>query len=251
MANRILYLNPVNDSQFEIDFSVLITLIKGSSITSAALADDFFEIGLSDAFNLRVDRSAIYLMSTLNKGERPPIRLRIMGEGEAHTAGEIERRIHSLRQVYATAFLVNTGRSAKVARILEENPQADLEELLSNKDRLFVTAASEGTFWLTVITRTKAAFRSLTAIVPLFYDEGRQALLDRVRAATELQRLGVEEKRMQLTFEQANKLIDLVQKIDKIKDPAIRERVRDSLSSNIGALGNASVSLPKPGDEPE
>ena len=248
----IMFLDPINNARFEMDFAELMTVIKGSSIKSAALGDDFFELGLTDAFNLRIQgRPTITLMSTLNKGQTPPVRLKIVANGETPTAREIEERIRSLRQLYATTFLINMGRSAEAVRMLDSNPQADLEELLGNQDRLFVVAASEGTFWLTVLTKTRTAFRNLGTIVPLFYDEGRQALLERMRANTELKKLAVKEKEMLLGFERANKFVDLVQKIEKIKDPHVKERIRRALASNAAGLGTQLPALPSPTSAPK
>lgn len=235
MAN-ITFLNPIHDQQYEMDFAELVTLIKGSSIKSMAISEDFFELGLSDAFNLRIKgRPEIFLTSTLNKNERPPIRLQVIPEGTAPLAETVERQIHSLRQLYAIAFLINAGRSDEIARTLKSKPNADLENLLNKKDRLFITAASEGTFWLTVVTKTGAAFRSLSNIVPLFYNEGRQALLERMRASTDLKKLEV-----------ATKFVDLVHKVEKIKNPVVREQVRQALTSNMHASGKQFPALPKP-----
>jgi hypothetical protein len=115
--------------------------------------------------------------------------------------------------------------------MLERNPHADLEQAVTQENRLFISAASEGTFWLTVLAKTKAAFASLVYIAPLFYEDGRQAILERIRATTDLKKLDVKTKEMDL----AAKIIDLVQKVEKIKDPHVREKVREALSINVGA----------------
>ena len=209
---EVTFFDPIHNRQVGMSFPELITLIKGSSIKSLALADDFFELGISDAFNLRIEgKFRILLISTLNRGERPPVRLQIIPDGETPTASAVEQRIHSLRQLYATAFLINAGRSKEIAATLARNPRADLEQALTQQDRLFIIAASKGTFWLTVVTKTKAAFKSLLYIAPLFYEEGRQAILEHIRANTDLKKLDVRAKEMDLTFQSANKLVDLVQ----------------------------------------
>jgi len=41
---RILYLDPINDKQVELDFSDLVSLIKGSSIKSMAISDEFLSL---------------------------------------------------------------------------------------------------------------------------------------------------------------------------------------------------------------
>ncbi len=250
---EVTFLDPINNRQFGMSFSELVTLITGSSIKSLALADDFFELGISDAFNLRLEgQFKISLISTLNKGERPPVRLQIIQDGETPTAEAVEQRIHSLRQLYATSFLISAGRSHEIADMLERNPRADLEQALTQQNRLFISAASEGTFWLTVVTKTKAAFKSLLYIAPLFYEEGRQAVLENVRATTDLKKLDVKAREMDLMFQSANKLVDLVQKVEKIKDPHTQEKARQALSINAGALGKQlPLSLPKPETTPK
>jgi hypothetical protein len=138
---RIFIIDPSDDKRIELDFAALVTLIKGSSITSMAHSDKFFELGLSDAFNLRVQtdnaEADILLFSTLNKGELPPVRLNIMGDDKVPTAEALEKRIHSLlRQLYATAFLIDAGRSNDVAQALKQNPDTDLEASLLKEEDL-------------------------------------------------------------------------------------------------------------------
>jgi hypothetical protein len=141
----ITFIDPIQGVHRQLDFAQLVTLIKGSAIKSMALGDDFLELGLSDAFNLRIQGTDILLMSTLNNGELPPVRVQILDEGEAATAEVVESRIHAFRQLYASTYLVAAGRAEEVARVWKENPEADLErELLNEEERLFVTAASEG-----------------------------------------------------------------------------------------------------------
>jgi hypothetical protein len=87
---HIFYIDPMNDRQIELDLAALVTLIKGSSITSMAHSDTFFELGLSDAFNLRVQadngEADILLFSTLNKDELPPVRLQLITDEQIPTA---------------------------------------------------------------------------------------------------------------------------------------------------------------------
>jgi hypothetical protein len=63
----------------------------------------------------------------------------------------------------------------------------------------------------------------------LFYDSGREAVLDRVALETELKRLEVEAKGLKNDLDRANGLIDLQLKIEKIKDPEKRARIRQAL----------------------
>lgn len=244
----ILFIDPINERQIPLSFAELVSLVKGSSIKSMALADDFLELGITDAANLRIEGSfRILLFSTLNKGENPPLRLQILATDETPTARTVEQRIHSLRQLYALSFLINAGRSGEAAKLLEQNPNADLEVALKPNEHLLISAAGEGSFWLTVLAKTKTAFKNLNYIAPLFFEEGRQAIVERVRAGTELKQLEVKEKEINLSFQGANKLIDLVQKVEKIKDTGTRERVRLALSTNAQALGqHLPPALPAP-----
>lgn len=75
------------------------------------------------------------------------------------------------------------------------------------------------------------ACQSLWAIACVFYRDGRQALLERARARTELEVLAVEQKRMEIDFQRANHVIDLFQKAEKINDPKLREKIRATFSS--------------------
>jgi hypothetical protein len=242
----INYVDPIDGKTTQLDFADLVTLIKGSSVSSLAIAEDFFELGLTDAFNLRIQgQISVLLISTLNKGELPPVRLQILDEEEVASAQAVEKRLHALRQLYAATFLVNAGRADEIANI-KQPEWFDLEDLLAQDERLFVSAASEGSFWLTVVTKTTTAFKSLSNILPFFYSEGRTALLERVRAKTELEKLAVEQKRTDIAFERANKYVDLAQKVAKIKDPWVRAQTERVISSNLVALEKESLALPPP-----
>jgi hypothetical protein len=243
----ITYFDHLIPERGDLEFEDLVELTKGNSIKSMALADDFIEFGLSDGYNLRIQgHFAILLVSTLNKDELPPVRLQIISEKETPTAAVVEQRIHALRQLYAANFLVNAGRAEELAKALKDDSKTDLEELLSADERLFVSAASEGSFWLTVATKTGTAFKALSNIIPLFYVEGGTALLERVRAKTDLAKLAVEEKRAKVAFDQANEYFDLVQKVTKIKDPWARQQAELAMSSSLRALGKEPLALPPP-----
>jgi len=184
------------------------------------------------------------LFPTTNKGEAPPVRLRLIANGETPTAQLVESRLHALRQLYAFSFLVDAGRENDIANALKNDRSADLDNLIDHANKLFITSASQGSFWLTVRTKTTAAFKSLTNIVPLFYDEGRQAVLERVRANTELTKLDVDKKRFDIQMQRANGLIDLYNKIEKIKDRDVKEQMKAELNKSISASGNTPPALP-------
>jgi UDP-N-acetylglucosamine transferase subunit ALG13 len=244
----ITYADYLAGDQFELDFEDFISLTKGASIKSMAMADGFIELGLSDKFNVRFQgQFSVVLMSTLNKGELAPVRLRIVDDEEMPTALVVEQRIRSLRQLYAANFLINAERADEMAQALKNDDKTDLEELLKDEDRLFISAAGEGSFWLTVIPKTVAAFNSLSNILIVFYGEGRTALLERARAKTALAKLDVEKKRTDLAFSQANKSIDLAQKVAKIKNPWVRQQAEKAITTSLTGLGKEPLALPPPG----
>jgi hypothetical protein len=242
----INYVDPIEGKESELDFVELVTLIKGSSIKSLAIADDFFELGLTDAFNLRIQgRIRVSLLSTLNKGELPPVRLQILKDGEIATAQAVEKRLHALRQLYAVTFLLNAGKANEIANI--KQPESfDFEDMLREDERLFITAAGPGSFDLTFITKTLTALKSLGDIASLFYNEGRQALLERVRSTTELKKLDVVQKQDEIALKRLNATVDLVQKIAKIKDPNLRQQTEALISTHLRDVGKPPLSLPPP-----
>jgi hypothetical protein len=240
------YVDPIAGKESELDFAELATLIKWSSINSLAIADDFFELGLTDAFNLRIQgHIGISLISTLNKGEIPPVRLQILDEEEVATAQAVEKRLHALRQLYAATFLVNAGRADVIANI-KQPERFDLEDLLIEDERLFITAAGPGSFDLTLITKTLTSLKSLGDIASLFYSEGRQVLLERVRSTTELRKLDVVKKQDEIALNRLNATVDLAQKVAKMKDPCVRQQMEALISIHLRDVGKPPLSLPPP-----
>ena len=73
------------------------------------------------------------------------------------------------------------------------------------------------------------AGRSLSAVACMFYPAGREALLRRSKARTELEELAVEQKKLEIASQRANIAIELVQKVEKIKDPQLRETMRAAI----------------------
>jgi hypothetical protein len=68
------------------------------------------------------------------------------------------------------------------------------------------------------------AWESLSAVACVFYRAGQQALLERARARTDLAVLVVKQKRIESQFQHANNVIDLAEKLEKIKDPELRKK---------------------------
>jgi hypothetical protein len=125
---------------YRIDFATLVSLVKGTSITSLADSEQFIEFRLSERMNIRFESGEdegpvqISLFSTLNADEVPPTRVQLINDGEEPTAARVERRLHSLRQVYAITLMLDAGRGAELAVTLLENPDVDLEQSLLRED---------------------------------------------------------------------------------------------------------------------
>jgi hypothetical protein len=85
-------------------------------------------------------------------------------------------------------------------------------------------------------------WRSRSPWAVVFYRRGRDAFLGRAEARTELEKLAVEEKRHQLAKQRANDVIDLMLKVERIKDPKLRKKAK------IAILAGDQTLLPQ--DEP-
>jgi hypothetical protein len=66
--------------------------------------------------------------------------------------------------------------------------------------------------------------------------------LSRVRATTELKWLEVEQKSNDITLQGAGHLIELIQKIEKIKNPTLREQMHELLMGKIREIGRNDLS---------
>lgn len=74
------------------------------------------------------------------------------------------------------------------------------------------------------------AWQGACAFAVMFYAAGRHALIERSRSRTELERLAVVEKRMEIDFKRDNHLLDVVKRIEEIKDPVLRAQAMAALA---------------------
>jgi len=148
----------------------------------------------------------------------------LLTTGEAPTAELVESRIRALRQIYAMNFLFDAGREGDLVKAFAGVQPADLKDLLNEDDKLLIKSASTGSLWLTLAAKSSAAWNSLKGIAPLFFDEGRQAVVERVRANTELTKIEVDKKRFELGMQKADCMIALYNKIEKTKIQRSRRR---------------------------
>lgn len=245
--------DPKEDTRTELEFAEFIDIIKGATVRSCATSDDFVELGLAEQINVRFQVGpsgslTVYLVSTLNEGEIPPIRLRIVDDDEPVTAGLVETRIRELRQSYAITYMVRSGRSGELKSEIIRNPKVDIEaRFLPEEERLYIAAAAPGSFWLTVLTRSKKAYEAVKFSLALPYKEGRNALLRRVEAETELRELAADEKRLEIGLKRVKGAITTLNDIEKIKDPDIRAAMKKAFTANLDTVDAKSVlALPGP-----
>lgn|GEM_PF-6024203 len=244
--------SPTDDARTELEFADFIEIMKGATIRSCATSDDFVELGLAEQINVRfqTDQSGkliVYLVSTLNEGEIPPLRLRLIGGDETVSAGLVEARIHQLRQSYAITYMVRSGRSGELKSEIIRNPKVDIEErFVPEEERLYIVAAASGSFWLTVATKSLKSYEALKFSLALPFKEGRRALLRRVEAETELKELAVDEKRLEVGLKRVKGAITTINDIEKIKDPDIRDAMKKAFAANFDATDGSQLALPSP-----
>lgn len=244
--------SPVDDGRIELEFADFIDIMKGATVRSCATSDDFVELGLAEEINVRFQtdpsgKLTVYLVSTLNEGEIPPLRLRLIGDDEPASAGLVEARIHQLRQSYAITYMVRSGRSGELKSEIIRNPKVDIEErFVPEEERLHIAAAASGSFWLTVVTKSLKSYEAIKFSLALPFKAGRRALLRRVEAETELKELAVDEKRLEIGLKRVKGAITTINDIEEIKDPDIRAAMKKAFAANFDAADGNALSLPGP-----
>ncbi|WP_133251107.1 hypothetical protein [Novacetimonas pomaceti] len=235
-----------NRTRRPLEFEDFIGLVKGGRISSAAArrkgskGEDFIEFGISEMFNLRIstyNKSLQVMLIPLSAQEFPPVQMKIIEDGENVTAELLERRLHSVRQIYAIALLIENGKENELSSFLEKNKSGDIErELIPENDKLLVKEAIPGSLWISFIAKSKATYKALLYVCAVPYARGRDALLGRLEAGTELARLEVEAKRQDQILKNAHSMVDLAQKISKIKDPEAKSLILSRLESDMKSL---------------
>lgn len=187
------------------------------------------------------------MIPTLNATEFAPVRLEIIGRDEVVTAERLQRRLHYLRQVYATALLLGDNRADDLAGVLHDDPDADLEhELVAEEDKLVVLDAGSGSLILSLVAKTRAAYQAVLYACAVPFAEGRKALLGRVAAGTALAKLEVQAKAQDVRLRGAKGLLDLAKKIDTIKDENTRELIRHRFLTDMVKLTPSEPPVVKP-----
>jgi hypothetical protein len=235
---QFFYLDSRQNTRQELRFDEFISLTEGCSIKSMASGDGFIEIGVTGDMNLRFEGRGpdvtVSVVSTLNADDIPSIRLQLSDESGPPSAMSVETQLHSLRQLHALAVLALNERLPEAARELASDENVDLERLIDEDDRLFLSSASEGSFWMTLVTKTKDAFVSVHAAIPLFFKESRQHVIESARAVKDGAHLDNDKKRLDLQYDEMNKAIDLLERVQSMQDPTAKAVVVKMLARNMG-----------------
>ncbi len=234
--------NPAKRYTSRIELEEFDEIVKGTSILGVNATGSTLELLLSEHFRIRLQPDPggnlqAVLISTLDELELPPLRFKLSVGETTPSAASVEHKIGMLRQAHALITISDSGREDELRNLWDSDPNADPEELLFPDDRLFFLAAAPGSLFLTVVTRTKAGFSAAASLLSLFYPEGRDALVRRVRAGTDLRELEVQAKRLDV----AEGLLDLLAKADRIKDPTTRERARRLMDKVVSELASARI----------
>jgi hypothetical protein len=238
-------------------FATLQTIIGGTAILDVEVADFGLRLRLSEGIIVTMatdsDGKLAVKCTALPQDEVCTTRMQLFGASEAPTAKMLESALMHLREFYASVFMVmaqegtrdQMRRFVTLARAIEE--PRDLETLLSPHERLYVTAATPGSFLITLLTKSPVAYRIIRIIAPLFYEEGRDYIIRKMRAETILKELDVEEKAASIERKRAETLLRIGRQLDQIKDSRIRNVIARSLSKQVTALGRdpARLSLPR------
>jgi hypothetical protein len=224
-------------------------LIVGSSVRgiNATHTDVFAKT--SDDFHLTItSEGSEPVIRVQTHGLTSHYRLQIGGfRSSSPTAVAIERRIWSLRQLYAIVFLVHAGRTQEIPSGADSF-DLDLEDmLLSKEEALQISDLGIGSLWTTVRNWTDHGRKAIVTLAAFFISEARENLIRRLRAQTRGEELNTMRKELDLEFDKANKIIDLVHKIERIKDPDERRIVKDLLAKHTHDLDLPE--LPPPDDK--
>ena len=247
---RFFGLSVRESARSELSFADFVEIVQGATVRSCASGDDFVELGLTEEINVRFqsgpgEQVDVFLMSTLNEGDIPPMRIRIVESDQPITAELVEDRLHQLRQSYAITFMIRQGRSGELKSAIIRNPKVDLEsKFIPAKEKLYISSAAPGSFWVTVLAKSDKAWAALKLSLTLPYKEGRNALLRRVEAETQLKELAVDEKRVEVGLKRLRGAVTAINDIEKIKDEEMKAAMKKAFSSNIGELGTQGLLEP-------
>jgi hypothetical protein len=186
------------------DFSQVVEVVKGRSITS--LADwgaNRFELGLSGNVMLRIFASGtdieINCFSTQNQDEPLASALPLGEMPEMVSVWHLEAKLRGLRTAFGIFYLLASERERELAEYLVQHPFGDIDRaLLTDGEALRIESLSYGSWVATVRTKTRAAINALVAIATIVFPRSRDAFLKKLEAEASLK--GTEAKRSEVAL---------------------------------------------------
>ena len=129
----------------------------------------------------------INLLSTQNIDENPSLVIDLGDMKQRVPISVIEKKLKGLRTLYAIFYLIYDNRHKELQSYLIKHPYGDIEQALLNLDeQLFIESISYGSWVLTVWSKTKKAYKSITSVAGLVFDRGREAFLQKMEVDARL-----------------------------------------------------------------
>jgi hypothetical protein len=167
-------------------------------------------------------------------GEEYDLPIAILGDKDEASALFVEYRLHALRQLYATIYLIKTGRAKEIP---EDADRIDLElKLLKRDERLQITSIGIGSVLVTLRSFAKDCGGTLVALVALGIPSIRQAVQRQARAEAEGIELDNRRKEFDLRIHQHKEIIKLGKELAKLS-PAERDRLDELVANQMKQLG--------------
>ncbi len=198
-----------------ISFELFVGLFKGIGIRSAASGIGFFELGLTNEFNITFVQGGggeieIVIRSTVNSGDTPGTTFLLASSDEDLTAAQVEARLFAFRQLYALYVMTEEGMLSELAIVSRNGAGFDSEQRLLPRDlQVRITSLGPGSIVAVATALVKRGKDYVEGFFASFYPEGRRALLDSVRANADLQQINVEQRKFDLNLRRVDSLIRL------------------------------------------
>jgi hypothetical protein len=152
------------------------------------------------------------------------------------TLAQLQARIDAIRYLHVLIFLLQSDRIDDLKFFLSEGLRVE-SKILKEEEQLRILSAGVGSFWASLFTKSGDAAKSLFALTGLFYDKGRTAMLDRLRAKADSDMIDVERKAAEVESFRLQSAVDIIRKAEKIKDPALRQATLSALRHSMEKLG--------------
>jgi hypothetical protein len=160
----------------------------------------------------------------------------ISDKKEEMTAFNLEKKIHALRQLYATIHLIKSGRAKEIPA---GATAIDLEEeYLAADERLQIASIGTGSVWVTLKGLVTKSGSSLVALVSLCLPATRQEIQRQLRADARTAETAADKHEFDFQVHKAKEYIKLAREINKLS-PTDRGNVEKLLSHWQSQVGSS------------